>query len=270
MVGVSFGSVYSRPKEVTGDIISGKTPDTLRVNLLGISYIDRNVVDEEVMATTIPSDLNSFSFRIPVKFTPSFEGISFREDSVSVKYALSIMDDILETELCRTSITIEADMNRSRRSISVKEVVPISSGVFCCCNPDRNQKIVFLVDGDSDICVAGDSITLHIEIYNYSTLKVDSLKVKLRHLLNISGKKSNEDLNTIEFKGIEPGRYMPSFPVTFTFPRSSIPTTKFRTLFSTYHVEIICVTSGVGNAIIKVPVTLIPPRKPLRNMHETT
>lgn len=270
MVAVSFGHIFSRPKEIVGDVIAGNRSEMLRINLIAITFLNNKVIDEEVVDSTIPTELNTFSFRISPKFTPTFEALISRTECVSVRYALAIIDDILETELYRTGVIIESDIGRLRRPLSLKEGVSLSAGVFCCCSSDPSQKIVFLVDGDANVCFAGDTITLHIEVYNYSSFKVENLRVKLRHTRTTQGKRSEEEINTVDFKGIEPGRYMPSFPVGFTFPKSLLPTAKSYALVSEYYVEIICVTSGSDNAMVKFPITILPPMKTNRNMHEST
>jgi hypothetical protein len=250
--------------------ISVKSEGPVKLQLIRTARMDvkqagRVIVKAETSEPVIEEVLTQagkqpFSIVLPSQSQPSLHaqlddplGLEW---TVDIEYVLSVLHMTTQTELVRRPVTLNFSKQQGL-PINVCEETRVSSH-FWCCIEDPASHLLTLINSDSDTACAGGSWNMFAEIYNYSKHVVDKIQVKLERVIEAEGTRDSEIINLKEFKGIEPGRFIPSFPLSLQVPVAALPSLDLFVFSCKYFVEIKAIISHAHDVSVRIPVNVIP------------
>lgn len=178
---------------------------------------------------------------------------------LDISYYLVCIDLSLNEEVAKTSLYLEGVAIYPRSKISLAEKLVISSG-FCCCIGEQTDFINVLVNSESDSSETGKPFTLFLEVYNYATQAVKSVEVKLSREILAGSNEIYDIITKLDFNGVKPDKYIPSFPVNLQVPSQAIPTADFSKFKCSYFVDVAAILQNSSDVRFRISVRVFPLR----------
>ena len=218
---------------------------------------ETETVMEEVITQ---SGKQPFSLVLPSQSQPSLHaklddplGI---QCSVNIEYVLSVLHIKTQTELVRRPVPLNFAKQHGM-PINICEETRVSSR-FWCCVEDPTSHVLTLVTADTDTACAGGSWEIFAELYNYSRYPIDKVQVKLERTITAHATSNSEVITMKEFKGIEPGRYIPTFPISLQIPAAALPSVDVPSFSCKYYIGIKTLISHAHDVEVHIPVHVVP------------
>ena len=234
---------------------------TETVRSIPIGVHSPEIRETEVLYESRMSESTLLSFSLPMDTSPSSSTTCVDSESesyeVEIAYALVATDCLSGAELHREAVSIDPRPISVGRIISIHKKYAVSVGV-CCWASEEIDSVTLLVDSETDVASIGHAFTFYVEAYNYSSadiVKISAMLVQTRRLGKVQ---RVETVNKINFRGVQAGRYIPSFPVTFQIPIASLPSMQSKGVDCQYHVKLVLTVSGGADLEAKIPISILP------------